>query len=71
MHFSRQNRLFGVKKQGEGFVVRHGNDTTIRAGDKPAMAALYERLHESIREFYLAPVNQPRRQFGFVPPAKE
>jgi hypothetical protein len=66
VNYGRQLSLFGLKKQGDLFVLRHGKDSQIHRNDNKAIQDFCESMYADIKAFYEGPVGEPPRRIGFV-----
>ncbi|MGB7291040.1 MAG: hypothetical protein WBD99_02565 [Thermodesulfobacteriota bacterium] len=67
-YYGIQNSLFGLKKRGDLFVLRHEKDTQLYPEDEGAIREFCESIFQDIKAYYETPVSDPSKRVGFIVP---
>lgn len=58
---------YGLKDDGDGFILRGGQDVRLDPADASAIESFYEEAYQGLTEKLGKPFAQPSRRFGFAP----
>jgi hypothetical protein len=59
---------YGLKEDGNGFILRGAKDVRLDPTDAGAVESFYEEVYQGLTEKPGEPLAQPARRFGFAPP---
>ena len=59
---------YGLKEDGDGFILRGDKDVRLHPPDARAVASFYEEAYQGLTEKLSKPFTHPSRRFGFAPP---
>jgi hypothetical protein len=58
---------YGLKEDGDGFILRGGKDVRLDPADDSAVESFYEEAYQGLTERLGKPFTYPPRRFGFAP----